>query len=85
MFKGTQTGLVLDNNFVTNETDLDFVNSDVRYLASIDKNIDGVNDIYILTPTESIGLKWELKTAQLLKKLIILIALQTVMLSLLAR
>ncbi|GIR03332.1 MAG: hypothetical protein CM15mP12_8630 [Gammaproteobacteria bacterium] len=50
MFKGTQTGLVLDNNFVTNETDLDFVNSDVRYLASIDKNIDGVNDIYILTP-----------------------------------
>ena len=50
MFRGTQTGLVLDNNFVTNETDLDFVNSDVRYLASIDKNIDGVNDIYILTP-----------------------------------
>ena len=85
MFKGTQTGLVLDNNFVTNKTDLDFVNSDVRYLASIDKNIDGVNDIYILTPDGSIGLKWELKTAQLLKGLIILMALQTVMLSLLAR
>tara|TARA_B100000886_G_scaffold85560_1_gene56068 strand:+ start:10423 stop:12015 length:1593 start_codon:yes stop_codon:yes gene_type:complete len=49
-FKGSQTGLVLDNDLVTNETDLDFVYSDVRYLASIDKNIDGVNDIYILTP-----------------------------------
>ena len=50
-FKGAETGLALDNEFVTNDTNLDLANADVRIAGLIDRNNNAVLDIYLLTST----------------------------------
>ena len=47
-FKGTETGLVLDNEFVTNETSLDLSNAGLRIAGLIDRNNDVALDVYLL-------------------------------------
>ena len=48
VFKGTATGLVLDNEHVTNETTLDLNNANIRAGGLIDRNNDVTLDIYLL-------------------------------------
>ena len=48
IFKGTNLGLVLDNELVANETDLDFNNSGIRAGGLIDRNNNVALDIYLL-------------------------------------
>ena len=47
-FKGTETGLVLDNEFVTNETSLDLSNTGLRIAGLVDRNNNVALDIYLL-------------------------------------
>ena len=47
-FKGTNTGLGLDNEFVTNETSLDLSNTGLRIAGLIDRNNNVALDIYLL-------------------------------------
>ena len=47
-FKGTNTGLVSDNEFVTNETSLDLSNTGLRIAGLIDRNNNVALDIYLL-------------------------------------
>ena len=48
IFKGTETGLVLDNEHVANDTSLDLNNAGVRAGALIDRNNDVTLDLYLL-------------------------------------
>ena len=48
IFKGTNLGLVLDNELVTNETGLDFSNSGVKAGGLVDRNNNVALDIYLL-------------------------------------
>ena len=52
LFKGTETGLVLDNELVANETSLDLANADLITGGLIDRNNNVVLDIYLLTSTK---------------------------------
>ena len=38
LFKGTATGLVLDNEFVVNDTSLDLANANLRAAGLVDRN-----------------------------------------------
>lgn len=49
IFEGSESGLKLNNGLVANETDLDLANADVRFLTLIDKNLDAISDVYLLT------------------------------------
>ena len=48
IFKGTETGLVLDNEHVANDTSLDLNNAGVRAAGLIDRNNDVTLDLYLL-------------------------------------
>ena len=48
-FKGTDTGIELDNSFVNNETSLELANADVRIVGLIDRNNNSILDVYLLT------------------------------------
>ena len=51
LFKGTATGLVLDNEFVANDTSLDLANANLRAAGLVDRNNNVALDIYLLTET----------------------------------
>ena len=52
LFKGTDTGLVLDNELVANDTSLDLANADLITTGLIDRNNNVALDIYLLTGTK---------------------------------
>ena len=48
-FKGSATGLVFDDTFITNETNLDFNNAKVVTMGLVDRDNDLRPDLYLLT------------------------------------
>jgi hypothetical protein len=52
IFKGTATGLVLDNELVANDTSLDLANANLRGAGLVDRNNNIALDIYLLTETK---------------------------------
>ena len=70
LFKGTVTGLVLDNELVTNDTSLDLANANLRVAGLVDRNNNIALDIYLLTETNEYWIEVVRPTGQNLRNLI---------------